>query len=174
MTDSLLYFAYGSNLHPIRLAERVPSCRQLGVAHLRGHRLIFHKRGQDGSGKCNAFCTGQANDIVIGMVYEIDAHEKRDLDETEGLGRGYEQETLSLCVNGSERQAYTYLAHPQYIDYRLFPFSWYQQLVLNGARYHAFPAIYIAAIAAQMAIPDPEKAREAYHGQLLCCIQGSL
>lgn len=173
MVDSCLYFAYGSNLHPIRLAERVPSCRPLGAAHLHGHRLRFHKRGQDGSGKCNAFRTGQANDIVIGMVYEIDAEEKRDLDKAEGVGRGYDEKTFSLRINGSEKRAYTYVAPPQYIDYRLFPFSWYQELVLNGARYHDFPAIYVAAIAAQTVIPDPEKAREVYHAQLLCRIRGS-
>ena len=54
MSATLLYFAYGSNLHPERLRERVPSAESLGVARLEAHVLRFHKRGRDGSGKCDA------------------------------------------------------------------------------------------------------------------------
>ena len=48
------YFAYGSNLHPQRFQERVPSGKFLALAALTRHTLLFHKRGQDGSSKCNA------------------------------------------------------------------------------------------------------------------------
>ena len=58
MVNRLLYFAYGSNLHPTRLGDRAPSVELVGTAVLEGHALRFHKRGADGSGKCNALATG--------------------------------------------------------------------------------------------------------------------
>lgn len=39
MSDPLLYFAYGSNLHPLRLQRRTPSARLAGLAVLEGHVL---------------------------------------------------------------------------------------------------------------------------------------
>ena len=69
----LYYLAYGSNLHPVRLTERVPSARFLGLTSLFGYQLRFHKRHEpDGSGKCNmyhtdTFCLGmQHNDSDTG------------------------------------------------------------------------------------------------------------
>lgn len=47
------YFAYGSNLCVRRLRRRVPSARALGPARLDGWTLRWHKRGEDGSGKCS-------------------------------------------------------------------------------------------------------------------------
>ncbi len=38
------YFAYGSNLHPVRLIERVPSASLVGVIGISKHRLAFHKK----------------------------------------------------------------------------------------------------------------------------------
>lgn len=46
------YLAYGSNLHPIRMTERVPSARVLGAIELPDHLLAFNKRSTDGSSKC--------------------------------------------------------------------------------------------------------------------------
>ena len=42
MQDTLLYFAYGSNLSTPRLRARVPSARKLESAVLTHHRLVFH------------------------------------------------------------------------------------------------------------------------------------
>nr|MDQ2697092.1 gamma-glutamylcyclotransferase [Pseudomonadota bacterium] len=89
MEPLLKYFAYGSNLHPLRLRERVPSATVLGVAELAGWRLRFHKRGQDRSGKCNIIPTGRSGDRVIGVIYAMAAADKDKLDAAEGLGKGY-------------------------------------------------------------------------------------
>ena len=37
----MLYAAYGSNLHPVRLRERVPSAELLGTGVLEGRELRF-------------------------------------------------------------------------------------------------------------------------------------
>ena len=54
------------------------------------HRLEFHKVGRDGSAKCDAFETGNPDDSVIGVVFDIHTAEKNYLDQAEGLGVGYD------------------------------------------------------------------------------------
>ena len=74
------YLAYGSNMSLNRLRSRTPSARRLGVFELRRHKLKFHKVGQDGSAKCNAFFTGIDTDIVEGVGFEINPGEILDLE----------------------------------------------------------------------------------------------
>ncbi|TNF35418.1 MAG: gamma-glutamylcyclotransferase, partial [Gammaproteobacteria bacterium] len=76
-------------MHPLRLGERVPSCEPLSLASIAGYQLRFHKRGQDGSAKCNLFYTGNSQDRVYGVVFRMLSRERKRLDEAEGLGKGY-------------------------------------------------------------------------------------
>ena len=92
----MLCFSYGSNMSQRRLQARVPSARFMAVAELPGHRLRFHKSASDGSAKCNAEDTGNPEDRVIGVVYEIAATEKPDLDRHEALGFGYDEKQVVL------------------------------------------------------------------------------
>ena len=50
---TLVYFAYGSNLHSGRLRSRAPGAQALGAARLRGVRLVCNKLGRDGTAKAN-------------------------------------------------------------------------------------------------------------------------
>jgi len=163
----MLYFAYGSNLHPRRMQERAPSTQLIGHATLPDHALCFHKKGQDGSAKCNAFLTNEVTDRVEGVLYRIDRCDKEKLDHFEGLGRGYEEEEVRIFVGSEMLEAWTYLAHPDFIDPALQPFAWYKALVIAGARYHGFPKVYLEAINSVPAIEDPDKDRAAEHLRLL-------
>lgn len=78
------YFAYGSNLHPVRLMKRVPSAELVGVIKHSCHRLSFHKKSNDGSGKCNMLETGADSDHVYGAIYKLKPEHKKDLDKYEG------------------------------------------------------------------------------------------
>ena len=80
------YFAYGSNMFAARLRARVPSAKAIGTYTLPSHDLRFHKRSDmDGSGKCDAFETGDAADFVMGRLFTIDAAEEGKLDGHEGF-----------------------------------------------------------------------------------------
>ena len=80
MRENILYYlAYGSNLHPVRLSERVPSAELLGVVELREYRLVFQKRGWDGSSKCTLVRTGETSVGAYGAMYAIDAIHKSRL-----------------------------------------------------------------------------------------------
>lgn len=167
MSQSLLYFAYGSNLHPLRLRERVPSCRCLALADLVGYRLRFHKSGRDGSGKCNAHGTRVEGERVLGAIYELARRDKPRLDKAESLGAGYDERQLYVSGSGGSGEAFTYIADPHYVDDLLQPYEWYRQLVLWGARYRRFSESYIRAIGDQCALMDPVQARSDRYRNLL-------
>lgn len=153
------YFAYGSNMHPRRIGERLSGTRAVGVCALAGHALRFHKVGRDGSAKCDAHPTGNGADRVWGVLYELARAEEADLDRVEGLGVGYRKAQVRLTdAHGEASAAFTY--HAIRIDATLRPFRWYKRHVLEGAREADLPARYVSAIARQPAVPDPCPARE--------------
>ncbi|NIM69487.1 MAG: gamma-glutamylcyclotransferase [Xanthomonadales bacterium] len=159
------YLAYGSNLHPRRLAERAASARLVATMELPGYRLVFAKRGQDGSAKCTlAQAAGHHAHVA---VYRMAARELPGLDAAEGLGAGYEHGEIAVRLQGVTIRSLTYLAMASHYDERLRPFHWYKALVLCGARYHGFPPAYLEALAGVPSIDDPDAHRADRHGALL-------
>ncbi len=156
------YFAYGSNMCTNRLKHTVPSATCLFVAKLCGHKLKFHKKSTDGSGKANAYKTAKQYDVVWGVVFEIDSKEKPKLDRREGLGKGYEGKDVNIIdLKGQEHSVFAYIASGSHINDELKPYGWYKTFVLAGAKQHSLPEEYIAAIASQEATRDTDKTRES-------------
>jgi len=167
--ESMLYFSYGSNMLSERLRTRAPSCKPIGVAHLAGHVLRFHKRSGDGSGKCNALRSCDTSDLVVGVLYEIRKAERNTLDNAEFLGRGYDR-VLSIVELGDSAcsvEAEVYFALDHVIDDTLLPYSWYKELVVAGAREHGLPSEYIANIVSHPTTKDSDPRREQLHLKLL-------
>src|SRR2546426_5243143 len=109
----MLYFAYGSNMSTDRLKSRgVSSAKFFRVAELANHALRFHKRSvKDGSGKANAYFTGNPSDTVRGVIFEIDRAEKTLLDRAEGIGHGYtDTEITVIDLNGKGHRSFLYVA----------------------------------------------------------------
>lgn len=158
------YFAYGSNLHPLRLAARTPSCRALAVGWLPGHVLRFHKRGHDGSGKCNVWPTGRVDDRVWGVVYTLAPGELEALDGFEG--ERYRRRRLMVHTRQGVLAAATYTARAGQTDDDLVPYRWYRALVACGARLHGLPRAWIAGIDAGPERADPEPRRALRHLRL--------
>lgn len=163
MTELIKYFAYGSNLHVVRLQQRVPSCRFLDVVKLTRHQLKFHKHHPDGSGKCNVLYTGDEQHEVFGVVYHIFASEKSLLDQAEGVGYGYDVTELSLSGEKGRHTAFSYVANPEYIKDELQPYPWYKALVVTGAKTHRLPDEYIADLELRDTIDDPDRQRVDLH-----------
>ena len=150
------YFAYGSNMHPLRLGERGPSCCVRGVAELPAWRLCFNKRGADDSAKCNIIRSGDRSDYVLGVVYDMAAGEKPVLDRVEG---GYHTVTVSVMMEGERLDVFTYLADRDMVDDARRPFDWYLDMVLCGAAHHHLPEGYVGHIAGHDVIADMDPAR---------------
>lgn len=149
------YAAYGSNLHPLRLRQRVPSADLRGAVVTPEWRLQFHKRGRDGSAKCNIV---SADDSVLFAIFDMDENEKGLLDNAEGLNLGYEQISLSVPQYGD---CFAYVASPSHIEANLRPYSWYKELVLAGLEYHRAPHDYLEAVRAVGHVTDNNRERHA-------------
>jgi gamma-glutamylcyclotransferase len=144
------YFAYGSNMltERLRAADRCPSASPVGVGSVRGYRLQFWKASKDDSGKATIVRNERAASRVIGVVFEIDEREKRDLDGAEGVGKGYDvvEDVAVRLESGSEVLARTYIGTA--LDETLRPYDWYRALVIAGAMQHGLPSSWIATLEA--------------------------
>ncbi len=95
-------FAYGSNKREGGLKERVPDAEFLHVARLPGHDLRFHKRSRDGSGKCDAFQTGDPEDEVWGLIVDVPDDQRPSLDAAEGLNSGSRAESVAVFASDGQ------------------------------------------------------------------------
>ena len=155
----IYYFAYGSNLHPMRLMERVSSAELVGVIEHSHHSLTFHKKSNDGSSKCNMFHTGNESDLIHGALYKLKPEHKKALDGFEGKGHGYIDSKINLQHNEKEYPCFTYHAQQSHIVNNLKPYHWYKQLVVLGAKYLKFPDAYISSIEAVESNEDQDSNR---------------
>ena len=168
--STLKYFAYGSNLHPVRLQQRVPESKFLCVATLAGYRLCFHKRSDDGSAKADAWFTGSANDVIYGAVYQMPESQRLVLDRYEGVGSGYEVKQLQVVADDELHDAFVYVAQASHIDADLKPYHWYRDLVLRGAGHHCLPEYYLSTISAVESIDDALIERDQLNQEILGAI----
>ncbi len=135
-----------------RLRARCTSARMIGQGVAAGFDLAFDKIGQDGSGKATLVAGGLG---VPGVLFDLADADLVLLDEIEGLGRGYDR--VLLTISGAS--AHAYLAPAPFRDAAMLPFDWYLGLVLAGAKAAGLPADWLARLAAQPSIADPEPDR---------------
>jgi len=167
LIDRIVYLAYGSNLHPARLANRIGPVADLGSIRLPGWRLVFDKRGSDGSAKANLRAAPGTEQVAWGALFELDRQQYARLDRFEGAGRGYDAFWLDIEVDGVGAEAVTYLSPGHWRTAHARPWSWYRDLVLAGARYHRFPADVIGRLQSIAVLEDPDRERAARHYRLL-------
>lgn len=154
----IIYAAYGSNLHPVRLAERC-AAHFVTTGWLPAHRLVFCKKGKGPSGKCSIVPSDDPADRVFVAVYRMSAADKRALDAIEMTDMGYRDETVRVQTAGGPLAGLTYVVNDDLLEPGLLPFDWYKALVLVGARFHRFPAAYLEQIEATPAQCDPDAER---------------
>jgi gamma-glutamylcyclotransferase len=106
--------------------------------------------------------TGRGRDAVHFALYDIDADEKALLDRFEGPR--YTEEVVHLDEFG---EVFCYLALSDFIDEGMKPYSWYRDLVLAGAEYHAFPTDYLERLRALECLADPDRERHEENLSLL-------
>ena len=147
------YFGYGSNMSKAHLQDRVGPFERLGSAFITGYALQFHKRSKDGSSKCDAFHTGNPDDVVWGALDHLTEDQFTKLDGYEG--RGYERLPIKVISSGRTFDAYFYVAKPDAINPNLPPYDSYKACVVRGARELGLLKDYIDAIAAVPSAPDP-------------------
>jgi hypothetical protein len=161
------YFAYGSHMFAKSLGIHVPSHKIYSIGSLVGYALRFHKKGLDNSGECNAAFTNDADDIVYGVIYDIEEEDKLKLDKIYVVGKGCNEDKVVINVKDEEVEALMYEADPDLIDDSLQPFNWYKDFVLRGATENELPPEYIEKIEKIESRADPDIKRSNNNYKLL-------
>lgn len=164
----MLIFAYGSNMNLNRLLQRVPSAVKVSNAFLPGFKLLCNKESKDGSAKANIIKTDIPGELVWGVLFNIDNKEKPLLDKAEGLGLGYNEDTLTFFdeLNNSHF-AQVYIADSKSINNHLLPFDWYKDFIVTGAIQNKLPAEYILQLQSIVCITDPDEERRTKNYSIL-------
>ena len=107
--NSILYFAFGSNLHAIQMHGRCPKARKIGPATLYGYRLAFcgYSLRWDGG---TATAIADQKSKVQGLLYELNPDGLFALDLYEGIPWIYQRrKRVVTSQNGESVNAYVYL-----------------------------------------------------------------
>lgn len=130
---SSLYFAYGSNMNPLRMQTRGLVFTDYCAGRLSGYRLLFNKRAADDGRHAYAnigFCAGAE---VEGVLYRLsDPDEIVKMDPFEGTPRFYSRDLFPIATATGTVWAWVYVANPAMISADLRPASEYLQHLLAG------------------------------------------
>ena len=92
------YFAYGSNMNPERMKQRIGWSPPSRGAVLQDYQLMFDKQSNDG-GKANIHPL--KGESVEGVLYQLAEKDLLSLDGFEGVSTGdYAREKLEVSING--------------------------------------------------------------------------
>ena len=129
--STLLYFAYGRNMHPAIMARRCPAAGFVGPAVLPGYRLLINTRGV-------STIVPETGQIVHGVLWRLTPVCEAALDEIEGVARGiYRREMVQ--PSGTAESAMAYVANDVA---PALPREGYLESLEEAAAHHGFPEPY--------------------------------
>ncbi|VVC86679.1 unnamed protein product [Leptidea sinapis] len=145
--DSVLYFAYGSNLYKRRMQINVPSAVFIGPAVLKDYRLDFNKYSSNWRGAAATIVEDPGN-VVWGAVWSMNPGEILKLDKQE---EGYFAKSVRVhTTEGFEITARTYQmfenppkARTNFLPEDRRPSDTYLEVILMGAIESGLPAEFI-------------------------------
>jgi cation transport regulator ChaC len=142
-TQTFLYFAYGANMFSRRIQSPniAPSAVAVDIGFAQGRRFTFGKVSRDGSGKCDIEITNNSSNRAYGVLYRVNAKDRENLNQAEGLGIGYSETNIQVVTAKGTYTAMTYVG--SYKEAMLRPYQWYKAFVVAGAIEHGLPAEYI-------------------------------
>jgi gamma-glutamylcyclotransferase len=141
---SLLYFAYGADIHPDVISERCPNYRFRFVAHLPEHKLVFPLTSPDWGGGVASVEPTQG-ETVWGVIYELSDAQMKALASVHATeGRDTRSKIEVMDREGKRHQAVTYRAKNNSVRHR--PSRKFIDTVVAGSRKWELPAGWIAGV----------------------------
>lgn len=143
MSDSTLYFAYGSLLDPDRIAEAAPGSTFLFTAHFPETRLGFVDSASNGAVPT---LTKEDGHTVWGGVFEIPAEAVESLiqaEKAEGREPGFDAKAVDR--EGNKYDCLTFVAPGDPNDDQR-PSPEYLESMINGARHWSLPAGWVMGL----------------------------
>ena len=145
----LWYFAFGPTMLPATLHAEVPDGRLVCVAKLGSHALRFERPAADGSGEAAAVATNSPSDITWGTVWECDAGWLGKVEELERIGPDCHWQGVEVHDMDGRRYAVKLaVLDRQALDPALRPRRGHRDQLVEAARRHSFPRIYVSLLAA--------------------------
>ena len=155
------YFAYGSNMNPLRMAARGIETIERIPAYLPRFKLCFNKRANNKQGVAYANIRRCEQSRVYGALYRLArAEDIQLLDPFEGTPVRYGREVFELFTDSGAEQsaiaAWAYTANTPWLDENLLPEAAYIQHLLAGA--DLYPESYRQRLLEQAVLPNSESA----------------
>ena len=142
----MLYFAYGSNMHPGQMRKRCPGGAFVATARLRDHRVAFTRPWDAWGGGGVADIQPAPGSIVEGVVWDITEAHQKALDEYEEYPRAYTRKDVTVeTFDGPTLTAFAYVARPGGTHR---PRRRYLRQLIEGAREHGLSPGYVAFLEA--------------------------
>jgi len=133
---SHLYFAYGSNMNPQRVATRGLRFERVSGATLAGVRLAFDKQSREHPSCGHANLVFDRAERVEGVLYALeDAAEIARMDRFERTPINYSREIVVVTTGNLRVAAWTYFANPAVTREGLRPERAYLDHLLAGRPY---------------------------------------
>ena len=144
LPDPVVYFAYGSNLHPDRMEQRCPGAVPMGTAELDNYRVVIGDRGV-------ATIIPQAGSTTIGVCWQLGPGDDTALDCAEGVALDLYRRVW-IDVRQPSGRTLTALSYVE--DFRCAgrPRPGYLETILTGARSCGLPTDYVQDLAL-LAVP---------------------
>jgi hypothetical protein len=156
----MILFAFAGYMDFTEFSKLIPSAKKIGVAKLPGYTIAFNKTADDLSSKANIAVSFDPNDVVWGILIQLDDNEKANLYKDESWNIDFKLETVScMGIDGEIYHACAFVAQPHAINFHLLPYDWYHQRIITLAKNAGLPAEYIKKIAAMGFKTDPDNAR---------------
>lgn len=156
--ETVIYFAYGANVHPGWLRRRVPEAKLIGAGLLPGYKLAFRKRGRDGAARSDACPSAEPGAVLPGALYALPAGALARLG---AAGAGYHAEQVVVDTASGPREAVTWRADPAELDAGLRPWDWYVALIRAGAVMLGLPEAHLRWLERAQVAADPDRERAA-------------
>ncbi len=131
------YFAYGSNMNPARMRDRVSEPCTAASGTLRDYLLRFNKRATGKhSGTAYANVIYRRGAVTEGVVYRLSAPEQiTKLDPHEVYPEHYDRLVVQVETTDGLLDAWVYIANADFISEGLKPARWYLEHLLAGKDY---------------------------------------
>lgn len=147
------YFAYGSNMNPLRMQARGLRVEEAMAARLPGYALCFNKRAHDHPGRAYANIRHQPGGVVEGVLYRLTSGDEiLKMDPFEGTPIYYSRERMWVETAQGTIAAWLYVANPAWRQEGLSPSVSYLSHLLAGREW--LSADYWAVLAATSALAD--------------------
>ena len=139
------HFGYGSNMALVSLHAKGVAPRASERAILRGWRLRFNVRHffRHEGGVANIEETGDASDVVWGVVHLCEDADLALIDAAEAYGYGYDRVEVSVETASGERRALAYTGRSEFLDKKCRPTQRYLNIMMKGAGDKGIDPAYI-------------------------------